>query len=104
MIQIDPLDFNSNFECLSCKSKESSDRIETLVQDYSGKGLSINDVTQSGQFLTPFPNRPPFYFKGLRTIVTKSLTPSPTLKTVTSCMDEEKSSELKFKRFESDFC
>jgi hypothetical protein len=37
MIQVNPLDSNSNFECLSCKSKESSERIETLVQDYSGK-------------------------------------------------------------------
>jgi len=36
MIQIDPLDFNSNFECLSCKAKDSSQRIETLIQDYCG--------------------------------------------------------------------
>ncbi len=36
MIQIDPLDSNSNFECLSCKSKESSERIENLIQDYCG--------------------------------------------------------------------
>ncbi len=47
MIQVNPLDSNSNFECLSCKSKESSERVETLVEDYSGKAGKTSKLVES---------------------------------------------------------
>ncbi len=37
MLSIDPLSFDSDFQCVSCKAKESNQRAETLIDDYSGE-------------------------------------------------------------------
>jgi hypothetical protein len=37
MTSSDPLKYDSDFECSVCKSTATSDSVETLIREYSGK-------------------------------------------------------------------